>query len=100
MSDPLNDPRFPNRPTHPDFWRLSEVLTYLDGEAVESGRPLMEIAGELVDLKALTYVARMRAKKARESVLQTDPETQLAATFLNAALVGILFQQRGGHREE
>lgn len=100
MTDPLRDPRFPNRPSSPDFWRMVEVVNQLDGQATEGGRSTPEIAEGLVDIEALSYMAQMRALKARQLLgLPASAEMALAATFLNAFLAGIRFEQEGGHRE-
>lgn len=58
MSDPLSDPRFPDRPQHPDFWRLSSALTKADGDATEGDKSVEEIVG--VDGQSLVYVANNR----------------------------------------
>lgn len=39
---PLNDPRFPDRPQHPDFWRIADALTALDGRA-EGGKERTDV---------------------------------------------------------
>lgn len=99
MSDPLNDPRFPERPTHPDFWRISEVLLQHDGEAVEGDLPVEEIVKETVDMKSLTYVAMQRAGIAcQRSGLPEALVPVLAGTWLDAFMAGAKFQQRGGHQ--
>ena len=36
--DPLNDPRFPGRPQHPDFWVIVDALNALGGSATEGGK--------------------------------------------------------------
>jgi hypothetical protein len=36
--DPLNDPRFPGRPQHADFWVIVDALNALDGRATEGGQ--------------------------------------------------------------
>jgi hypothetical protein len=64
MSDPLDRDQFPNRPEHPDFWRLVDVINYLDGETSEGGRPLEAITDEYVDTESMVYLAKQRALRA------------------------------------
>jgi hypothetical protein len=99
MSDPLRDSRFPNRPQHPDYWRLADVLNYLDGETTEGGKGLPEIVEGVIDLNSLTYAAGMRSLKARQLLdLPRGSEAALASMFVNGFLAGIRFEKEGGHR--
>lgn len=101
MTDPLRDPRFPNRPQHPDFWRIADVLNQLDGESLEGGKDLPEIVVGMVDLESLIYSASNRAIKQIELLgLPNDTRMRaaLTATFLNAFLAGVQFERAGGHR--
>ncbi len=99
MSDPLNDPRFPNRPTHPDFWRISEVVLQHDGETVEGGQSMEDVVGDTVDLPSLSYVAMNRAGTSCQVMgLPEALVPALAAIWSDAFLAGARFQQRGGHR--
>lgn len=101
MTDPLRDPRFPDRPQHPDFWRLSEAVLYLDGEADEGGRDIATITAGLVDPESLSYLCTVRAER---FLLQLGMPNRpalvmaVAAGMLNGVATGILFEQRGGHR--
>ena len=98
-NDPLNDPRVPNRPTHPDFWRISEVLLQNDGQATEGGQSMGEIVKETVDLKSLTYIAQQRGGMACQRMgLPESLSMVLASTWMDAFMAGARFQQRGGHQ--
>lgn len=66
-SDPLNDPRFPNRPQHPDFWRLVSAVNYLDGEATEGGRSTQDILAQYVDAESIAYLSQQRFMRALEA---------------------------------
>lgn len=92
--DPLNDPRFPDRPTHEDFWRMSEVCLAHDAEATESGGGLMAIVDRIVDEKSLMYLMKNRLATA----FGTEPTPQMMALYLDAFCLGADYQQRGGHR--
>lgn len=87
MSDPLNDPRFPGRPNHPDFWRLSSAVLKLDGQSTDKEFP--EIMAPLVDVASLTYMATNRVSR-----FPVHP----AAVWMDGFAAGVVFQQEGGHR--
>lgn len=65
MTDPLRDKRFPDRPQHPDFWKLVEVVNHLDGEAGEGGRSADDIIRDDIDEASLVYMAQQRAMRGR-----------------------------------
>lgn len=88
--DPLNDPRFPNRPTTQDFWRLSESVLQNDGLATEQG--LEAAVKGLIDLDSAVYVGMQRA-----AMVGMDP--RVVSMWLDGLALGIRFQQAGGHRD-
>lgn len=59
----------PNRPNHPDFWKLSEIILRLDG-ALEAAPPnkkqevFAALVAKRVDPDSLSYVALNRALRA------------------------------------
>jgi hypothetical protein len=99
--DPLRDPRFPSRPQHPDFWRLSEVVLKLDGDSTEGRRPLKASAEGRIDLASLAYLASQRVGLLEQRVgeLPDNVRASLAAMFLTGVLTGIEFERAGGHRD-
>lgn len=100
MSDPLNDPRFPDRPTHPDFWRISEVVLQNDGQATESPKRSMEdIVRDTVDPESLSYFAMQRAGTYCQAMgLPESLVPVLGSLWLDAFVAGARYQQRGGHQ--
>lgn len=92
--------RVPGRPSHPDFWRLVEVVQQFDirMDAERNQRRRAELfdhtVNEQVDLESITYMAMQRALR-----IATDPRDQamLAAMYVEAFLVGATFKERGGH---
>lgn len=92
------------RPDHPDFWRLSEILLQLNARATEDGRRMIEEIGETVDFASVDYFARGRTNLAVNSFVAdsggklTAREVMalLEAAWLEAFLVGVRFQERGG----
>lgn len=101
MTDPLRDPRFPDRPQHPDFWRISQVVLELDGNASEGNMSVSEIVADLVDEKSLIYMTEQRALWAKQNLpgLTLAYGPALGAIWATAFTAGIRFQQEGGHRE-
>lgn len=98
-NDPLNDPRFPKRPTHPDFWRISEVVLQNDGDSAEGNKTMEEIVNDTVDLESLTYFAMQRGgKAAQQAGLPEALAPVLGSVWMDAFLAGARFQQRGGHQ--
>lgn len=59
--DPLNDPRFPDRPNTPDFWRLSETAMQLDGQVNEGDEDIEKIFESLCDMESLLYITDQRS---------------------------------------
>lgn len=74
MEDPLNDPRHPRRPQHPDFWRLVSAVNYLDGEATEGDKEVTEIVGKFIDPESLLYMGEQRVLRALAAVPRQDLE--------------------------
>lgn len=60
MTSPLNDPRFPDRPTHPHFWKLSAAANKHDGEVAEGGRPVEDVIADVIDPDSLLYMLQQR----------------------------------------
>lgn len=94
MSDPLDRDRFPDRPDHPDFWKLSEAVLWLDGRANEGHQSAPEIAAEFIDPDALQYVARHRVAMARQTLgFQNEAEFVVSlAMWTDAFVAGCKFQ--------
>lgn len=96
MSDPLRDERFPHRPQSQDFWRLSEAVLQVDGQADEGDETFEQIVSKLIDIEALTYMATSRMSL---GLLRTNSKLDLSSAWLDGFVVGLLFQQKGGHRD-
>lgn len=101
MTDPLRDPRFPDRPQSPDYWRISEVVMQQDGRATEGGEEMPQVIADIVDERAVTYMAIDRARMVQQgSGMRENPVlTQMfAALWVDAFTAGIRFEKAGGHR--
>jgi hypothetical protein len=100
-SDPLRDARYPNRPQHDDFWRMSEVWLSLDADSDGDHEAL--ISSE-VDPGSMRYMAVQRAMAAVQANtppgedMDVDAISTIAAAIIDGFMAGVRFQQRGGHR--
>ena len=101
--EPPVDPRFPDRPDHPDFWRLSKIVIENDDTATGIGldKAVEQLAG--VDFQSLNYMAGQRASR-MISVLGLDPASFLSihAAIMDGFVTGVQFQQERelGFRDE
>ncbi len=92
------DPRFPDRPTHDDFAKLSEVVIYNDNAALIGGGFNARVH-EFVDLDSLTYMAEQRARMAVDRMGFADGEvlaglvTTIASAIIDGFVMGAAFQQ-------
>jgi len=88
------------RPDHPDFWRLAELVNRLDEQSESKEREFGAVVAEVVDPKSLGYVALQRAMRilgiTTQSQLnrQIEQATQLAAAYHEAFVVGCRFEAK------
>jgi hypothetical protein len=94
----MTDPRFPNRPNHPDFWLMSQAIVDTDAQS-ETGQAAPDIMGRLVDVESLTYVAEQRALRAAPrletgGLVFRNPQNMsiLAGLWIDAFVAGARFQ--------
>ena len=79
-----------NRPQHPDFWKLTEIILRLDG-AVEAGEDVNHSRlGKAVDLTSARYMSLQRAKRVVQLAKEHGwrPVQALAGTWLDGFLAG------------
>lgn len=74
MTDPLSDPRFPDRPQHPHFWALSQIALRLDGDATEGGKTVPDMLDGVVDEDSLLYLMRSRTTLAVDRAMPGAPD--------------------------
>lgn len=112
-TDPLHDKsKHPHRPDHPDFWRLSEILLQLDAYGSEprvrtaqyvSKRqkdPVTSLFEHTIDPDTLVYVATQRAMLARGRIGDLPMEQSVRAAWIDGFMIGVRYQERGGHRDK
>lgn len=100
MNDFFHDPQFPHRPQSLDFLRLMDVVNQLDGASSEGGREPDDIAGEVVDPEALTYMAIQRGIRMEMATGGAVPADKAAAIWMDGFVAGAKFEQAGGHRDD
>lgn len=102
MGDPLFDPRFPNRPQTPDFWRLSETALMLDGKTVEGQQHTFDTTSEFVDVVSLDYMCEVRTAIMLQELgmggLPDSIKVLFQAAMMGGVVHGIAFEKAGGHR--
>lgn len=91
------DDRFPDRPDHPDFARLSSAVAEQDAVADMLG--IREATS--VDFQSLSYMAQNRISVVYPTFPLIPPEqgVGLIALYVDAFQLGVGFTERGGHRE-
>lgn len=93
----MTDPRFPKRPNHPDFWRMSEIVIEMDQRTEAHPDKFEEIVGEIVDLDSLIYMATQRSLRA--ATLAGAPQSIMihgTALWIDAFTVGYKFAKAKG----
>lgn len=84
-----------DRPDHPDFWLMAEVVQDLDA-AAEDGVPIETIVANL-DLPSLAYMASQRGLRAYNLPLD-GWTTKLSAAWFEAFVMGVMYQRRKDQR--
>jgi hypothetical protein len=80
----------PNRPEHPDLWRLVEIILRTDG-AAEAGEKIVRTRlARAADLGSLRYLALQRAKRVRQIAADHGwpPVRALNTAWLDGFLAG------------
>jgi len=98
---PDPDPRFPDRPTHPDFAELSEAVRANDMLADEHGQDgLLDRIREFVDVDSLEYIALHRSLiGAAELSRLGEPvnlPAALQASIIDGFVLGAAFERARG----
>lgn len=90
----LKDEHHPDRPQHPDFWHLSEVILEMDGDFYEEPGDFEKYIASEIDLESLFYTATQRAIR-----LQGRSVGSIAAIYMEAVLVGMRYERRYGKKK-
>lgn len=102
-------PDFPNRPSHPDFARLTEIIAELDAGASErmrAGASSLDVElegdallGSVADPGSVAYVALQRALRmviAEGASYSSADWMRSTALYLEAFIVGCRYHERYG----
>lgn len=84
------DPDYPNRPVHPDFKLLSDLLVAYDDKG--SGgvdAQLAQLGG--ADVNSIFYMAAHRAELAEQRMKDQDPVARLAAAWIDGFMLAAQF---------
>lgn len=90
---------FPNRPDHPDFWLLAEIVQDFDS-AADDGTQFDRLVKPIVDVESLTYVAEQRVLRMQMAInplIAQSPAAQSAkigGAWIDGFVAGALFQKR------
>jgi hypothetical protein len=90
---PVQDEQHPDRPTHPDFLKLAQIVTQFD-DLADKGMDLMDVAIlKGLDMASLVYMAKQRALRAKTAYNPVDfpnsnEETRMAASWLDGFMAG------------
>lgn len=82
---------YPNRPTHPDFWRLRDIVVGLDIRA-DNEDDTDDIIGKVIDFNSLAYMAGQRVLRLVAATRGQLDADALAALWLDAFIAGAAFQ--------
>lgn len=88
------------KPESPDYERLNRIVRDID-RAFDEGRTMPELVAPIVDLYSAQYLAERRADLACAQ-LGLNPRMRpfLAATFLNAFTVGVIWERESNRDRE
>lgn len=117
---PLHDPAFPDRPAHPDFARLSEIILQLDATLEEAGEKKLDedamakvfrdLVSQNIDQDSIMYLAQQRAMRTitvgqMTGILKPDARVMLnlvallGGMYTEAFIVGARFAERKGREK-
>lgn len=86
---PKVDPRFPDRPQHPDFWRLAAIVKQMDRVSLDEGWHMAIQKYAPVDVASLGYMAQQRAMRAGDLLEGADDREQNIIMWLDGFTAGM-----------
>ncbi len=98
MSDPLRDEQFPDRPQHQDFWDMSEIVLFLDGEITEGHRHAEDVISEMVDFDSTIYMLKQRLRRMWGEGYEPGL-TSTAAAWMDGFIIGMKLGQKKERKE-
>ena len=86
----MSDPRFPDRPNHPDFYLISQALIDTDARA-DAGEDLGSIVSDVVDPASLLYAADQRALRMAPFASQAE-SAKMKSIWIDAFNAGAVYR--------
>lgn len=86
---------FTDRPDHPDFWLMAEVVQDLDA-AADDGLPFERIVSDL-DMASVSYMATQRVLRA-QTLLKGSARHAMLPLWFEAFVMGVMYQRRKDQR--
>lgn len=83
-----------NRPDHPDFLMLSEVVIAQDNAMDGATIPFEEFVGQTIDIGSLSYMAEQRAMRVTGPYVTRQETAKVAAVYMDAFMAGAAFQAK------
>jgi hypothetical protein len=83
-----------NRPEHPDFWMLSEIVISQDAAVDNKAITFEEVVNKVVDVHSLAYMAQQRAMRISGPYAPVSEQSKIAAVYMDAFLTGAAFQAK------
>jgi hypothetical protein len=83
------DPKFPNRPDHPDFWKLSDILIGNDTTAESGPHGLDQVMDSVpVDMATIIYMANQRVMRSDQEIGPASPKEMKRILWVDAFIAG------------
>jgi hypothetical protein len=86
----LDADQFPDRPDHPDFWKLSNTVLQHDGKVEDPDFDLLTYIATIVDPASLRYFMQQAAPMV--TLVGAEPAVQ--SLWMDAFLVGVLYAKQ------
>ena len=81
------------RPNHPDFWKMSEVVVALDAEAELQG--FEAVIRPIIDVEVLFYMARQRVMRCTQIAMAAgNPFAAPDVTWVDAFVAGVRWAEK------
>jgi hypothetical protein len=94
----LDADQFPDRPDHPDFWKLSNTVLQHDGKVEDPDFDLLTYIATIVDPASLRYFIEQRVgnfvQQAAPMVTLVGAEPAVQSLWMDAFLVGVLYAKQ------
>lgn len=84
---------FPDRPDHPDFWKLSDVVLQHDGLTEDADFDIQAHLATVLDPDSLRYMLAARVKRSHDRS-GAPALVQAQAAWLDGFMIGVAYARR------